>query len=216
MHEGGGHDREQVGRGPIGSALPFRARERLERAASAPGATATAPDRTTSLFVLAIIQIVLGGLFGLMMLTGLFGTLAVLVAQQRSPSLPRFSPTWAYLLYLVPTANLLVTGIGTIKFRPWARRATIISSWIWLGLGVLNVALLTIGLLSGPDRMELEDAIATTTLWALLGFPIGLLVFYRRAGVSDTFARRHAQRTAPPRFAPAVGQPPTPGSIQGN
>ena len=97
------------------------------------------------------------------------------------------------LVYLVPSANLLVTGIGTVRFRRWARLATLISAGIWLGLGTLMIASLVIAVGLAPHHaVGLSELFVISSVMAIpfFGLSITILVLYTRSGVQATLDRR--------------------------
>ena len=131
--------------------------------------------------MLGIIQIVLGGLTGLMAAVMLA---AMVVGPKHMGMLGG--------VYLVPAVNLLFTGIGSVKIALWARRATLISAGIWLVLMLLAVASLVIK--GGPGMGGREAAMATVIMvpvfLLMLALPVVLLVVYTRPSVRATFERR--------------------------
>ena len=151
-----------------------------DRAAADPTAVV---DRRGTILALGIIQIVLGGLTGLMA-AGMLAGMAM--SSKRMGML-------AGLAYVAPTVNLLVTGIGSVKIARWARRATLISAGIWLVLMLLGIAFMLIqGGLFGIGRGEaaMVAVILVPMLLAVLALPIVLLVVYTRPSVRATFERR--------------------------
>jgi len=97
-------------------------------------------DRSGMLLALGIIQIVLGGLAALLSLLGLaMGLMAPMRAHPIGSLVPM-------LIYSVPAANLLATGIGTVAFRAWARPATLISSGIWLAIAAVGLGAMVIAM----------------------------------------------------------------------
>jgi len=92
------------------------------------------------------------------------------------------------IIYGIPAANLLLTGIGAVKVARWARRATLISASIWVGL---IVALAAWPVWHSFRGMPYEAWLALGVLFAGLAFAIGLIVAYTRASVRATFERGH-------------------------
>ena len=95
---------------------------RVGEAAVAPVVAATAGDRTVTIRVLGIIQIV-------------FGALCAVVAAGALIAMSAIAPGHALiagLVYAIPAANLLIDGIGSVRIARWARRATLISAFVWL------------------------------------------------------------------------------------
>jgi hypothetical protein len=148
-------------------------------AAGTAAASDAVPDQRTLIRVLAIIQIVLGGFCCL-------GMVSVVVVLFHSPT----SPVLASLpIYAVPAVNLLLTGIGSVRVRPWARRATLISAFLWLGvIGIGAVVML--GRVGGNGY---ETAMGGAILVLALALAIVLIVVYTLPSVRVTFERRRAR-----------------------
>jgi uncharacterized membrane protein YidH (DUF202 family) len=136
-----------------------------------------AGDPRAAILALAVVQIVLGGLFALLALVMTADT------ENRDYS--------AAIGFSVPAINLLATGIGgTVRAR-WARRATVISAIVWLALlALFGLAVLVAGA-SPPDDTSWEEgkafAIPVLVGWAVL--PIVLIVFFTRPRVRAAFQR---------------------------
>jgi hypothetical protein len=152
--------------------------------AEAAGANpAAAVDRRGAIRALGIIQIVLGGVAGFIATAGF---VMMAIGQKR---MAMAAPG---LAYLVPAVNLLVTGIGSVKIARWARRATLISAGIWLGLVLLAAASMLVMGGAGMGRKEaaLAAVIMVPVFVVFLALPIVLLVVYTRPSVRATFERR--------------------------
>ena len=138
------------------------------------------PDRTGLIRGLGIVQIVVGGLCVLL-------TAAIVLALKTPASA---------IVYAAAASNLLWTGIGSVRLRRSARRATIISASIWLafvGLGVLgSVYVLASQRGFGAKGMPLAVALVFAAVMAafVLALPIVLIVAYTRPSVRATFERR--------------------------
>jgi|KBSMisStandDraft_5_1062788.scaffolds.fasta_scaffold196740_3 FtsH-binding integral membrane protein len=147
-------------------------------------APAAWPDRRGVIRALGIVQIVFGGLSGLVFLFAI-GTIVL----ARQPSL--IAPGTVYIL---PAVNLLVTGIGSVRIARWAHLATLISSAVWLGLmllGVLGIAFLIrkgAFAMGGGEAVMLGFIVVPIAL-VVLGLPIVLLIVYTRPSVRATFER---------------------------
>lgn len=143
---------------------------------------AALPDRRGLILALGIVQIVCGGLC-------LLATVGMVLALKAQP---------AAIFYAVATANLLATGIGSIRRARWARRATIISSAIWLvfvGIGVVASTYILVsqgGSGFGAGPLVLGLVTATVVAVFLLGLPITLLIVFTRPSVRATFERGQA------------------------
>lgn len=156
------------------------------------------PDRSTAIMVLGIIQIVLGGLTALIAILGV-AWMAMMASRMEGEYRPPMAMmVLPILFYLIPAANLATTGIGSVRFRPWARLTTIISSAIWLGLGVLMVIGVVLSMFVTRSSIGSAEIIVMLVVMAPLmcGFPTILIVLYTRPGVRETFARRFAEKRA--------------------
>jgi hypothetical protein len=154
--------------------------------AIAAAALPVAGHRRGAILAMGIIQIVFGSLCGVVAVVGAFtarttGGGAMVIAA----------------VYCLPAANLLITGIGSVKVARWARRATLISAGIWLGFGSIVTAGVLIMAFTGRFGASrggsgvLGFALAPMLLiW--LALPIVLIVLYTRPAVRATFERRSA------------------------
>jgi hypothetical protein len=135
------------------------------------------PDRRGLILALGIVQIVLGALCGLLML-------AVVVFE-------RISVEFGTMLlgYAVPTLNLLLMGIGSVRIQSWARRATLISAFFWLGLLAIAGGALMSGQIVGNSY---ERFMVGAVLILALALAVALIVAYTRPSVRATFERRRA------------------------
>jgi hypothetical protein len=146
-------------------------------ASAAPGVAAPLGDRTITIRVLGIVQIVFGALCSVAAMVGLVAMSAI----ARGPALA------AALVYAIPAANLLATGIGSVRIARWARRATLISAFVWLALIGVAGAAVTFGRIGG---MGYELVLVGGLLILALAFAIVLIVSYTRPAVRATFERR--------------------------
>jgi len=144
-----------------------------------PGA---AVDRRAAILALGVIQIVLAALIGLMAAAMLVGYAV------GSRSLVKTLA--AGLVCLAPVVNLLVTGLGSVRIARWARRATLISSGLWLTLTLFAVAFLLGQGLLGREETAMVAWIVVPVLLVALALPIVLLAVYTRPSVRATFERR--------------------------
>jgi hypothetical protein len=152
---------------------------RVGEAAVAPVAAAAGGDRTVMIRVLGIIQIVFGGLCAV-------AAAGALVAVSR---IAHGAAMAAGLVYAIPAANLLTTGIGSVRIARWARRATLISAVVWLALIGIAGGAVTFGHVGG---MGYELVLVDGLLAIALAFAVLLVVFYTRPGVRATFEGRQA------------------------
>jgi hypothetical protein len=144
-------------------------------------------NRRGAILTLGIIQIVLGAIFGLLTL----GTVIMAATSGRAPM------AIAGLIYGIPTANLLLTGIGSVRLAPWARRATLISAFVWLGfvivlLGGMAIATGFHGFGMGRGEMAIVGVVMVPMFVLWLALPIVLIVVYTRPSVRATFDRGRA------------------------
>jgi len=141
-------------------------------------------DRRGVILALGVIQILLGGLAGIVAAGALVGMMSV--SQGRVRILPALG-------YVAPVVNLLVTGIGSVSRARWARRATLISAGIWLTLMLFAAAVLLgtgdTGLLRRKETAMVAWFVVPVLL-VVLALPIVLLVVYTRPSVRATFERR--------------------------
>jgi hypothetical protein len=127
------------------------------------------PERPTSVLVIAILNMVLGGLGSLLILCGLAsmainpyvqqmaakGNSGMPMQPQPPPELVAFQAV-GMVVSLILTGGALATGIGLLKMRPWARR------WA-IALSVLAIALVVAGpilnatVLAEPNRRYTES-----------------------------------------------------------
>ena len=144
---------------------------------------AAPPARRGTIRTLGIIQIVVGGLCVLVAL----GAVGV--------SAKSHQPPVGSIFYVLAAANLLTTGIGSVRIAPWARRATLISAWIWLCIMVLGVGAMVIGgVISGGFGMGRGElfmvaVVAVPVAIVMLGLPILLIAMFTRPAVRATFER---------------------------
>jgi len=138
--------------------------------------TAPAANRRALIRALGIIQIVLGTLCsaGFMMMFGLGSSDASV-------------PAPVLLIYGIPAANLLLTGIASVKLATWARWTTLISAIIWLALiGFVLARSVWLGFRGMTYEMWLTSGV----LLAGAALAIALIVAYTRPSVRATFERR--------------------------
>jgi len=109
-----------------------------------PGTMSAYPDRSTTLIVAGILQIMLGclcGLLTLMMLAivCLAPQLAPPPAQAAAPQPPNATAMMqGGFVYFVAAVTFLWLGIGLVRARRWAWTLTVVLSWMWLIIGGLS------------------------------------------------------------------------------
>ena len=144
-------------------------------------------NRRGAILALGIIQIVIGALFAV-------ATLATVIMAATTTRAPIML---AGLIYGIPTANLLLCGIGSVRLAPWARRATIISAAVWLGLVVILIAAVAIGVGAtgfgmGRGEAAMVGVVMVPVFLLWLALPIVLIIVYTRPSVRATFESREA------------------------
>jgi len=163
-------------------------------------------DRSTGLVLFGVGQIILG------LLAALLVPLAALGAffSRLAPG-GRVHPTQLIVgmaSYAIAAAVLIGLGIGSIRYRRWARALTLVISWYWLIVGVLITILLTAVLpltMRAVMRMQQNTAtevppagvmaVIVTVIIVFAAFflvvvPIAFVVFYGREDVAETCRHR--------------------------
>jgi len=169
------------GGGPQDPQDPQDAIDPIDRAYRVGDAALEAPppaDRRRLIRALGTVQIVFGVLSGL---TGL-AMAAVGIAAVGSPL------SFAVLLPIASAANLLLTGIGSVRLARWARRATLISAFVWVAL----IAGRTIQTFARFAGMPYERVMAGVIGLVMVTFGITLIAMYTRPSVRATFERAQA------------------------
>jgi uncharacterized membrane protein len=163
------------------------------------------PDRSSGLTVFGIIQILLG-------LLALLGIPVILLSAAMSrratgTSMPAGTYVQTIITYALVAAVLFTLGVGSIRARRWAWALTLISSWIWLIVGIVMTVMLTAVMPAGfMNAMKAAGngaaplsrgaiAIILTIIIVFLAFflivvPAGFLLFYHREDVRETCKRR--------------------------
>lgn len=159
-------------------------------------------DRSGFVMAAGIVMIVIGGFAALGGLGSMLSVGIVMSAMAKGLGLKNTGGVGALMMvvmgimYLAPAVNLLVCGIGSLRFRSWARLATIVSSAIWLGLCTLLFGTMVLSLLFAPGgKMGAAEGAIVAIVWGViavfvLALPVLLLVLYCRKDVKATFARR--------------------------
>jgi hypothetical protein len=153
--------------------------DRADRVGDAAVPAPTAPpvgDGRGLIRAFGIVQIVFGGLccLGLLVVAAVAlyaGTVRLLAGS---------------LIYGIPAANLLSTGIGSIRLAPWARLATLISAFLWLGLIGLAGAVL---LFSRSGGNGYERFMLGAFLFVALALALVLIAVYTRPSLCAAFER---------------------------
>jgi hypothetical protein len=127
------------------------------------------PHRPTSVLVIAILNMVLGGLGTLLMPCG-FAALLINpylqdMAHTANPNMPRQPQPppalmgWSLAsmaVMFVLAVGLLAAGIGLVKMRPWARRWTVALAVLGIALIVAS-PILNVTVLAEPNRQYMES-----------------------------------------------------------
>jgi len=141
-------------------------------------------NRRGLILAMGIVQIVLGAITAMMSA----GTIVVAATQNQAPLV------LAGLIYAIPTGNLLVTGIGSVRIARWARFATIVSAAVWLGLVLFGIAGFLVGLARtggglGKGQAAMVGGIMAVFFLFWIALPVTLLIVYTRPSVRATFER---------------------------
>jgi hypothetical protein len=146
---------------------------------------------------------------------GLFGPVVFVVTQTFLPKTPgdpmqaamaasAFFRGWIYfgqVLGLACSALLLSAGVGLLRWRDWARRASIAYAWFIIALTPITIAInvrylspAMVGANLGP--LPPEFFMITTTCASLVGlvFPVATLLVLRRPVVLAVFAEQERLR----------------------
>jgi len=154
-------------------------------------------DRRSWLIVYGIIDVLLGAL-------GVLFTIFMFVIDiPQQPGQPTMDPVamkvFLDLLYGLPSAYLILMGIGSMRARNWARIGMLVFSWFWLAIGVISV--LMTGLImpsmletvqkgqQAPTSIEMRMVMTVTLLLMSLLFialPAIFLRFYHSKNVKAT------------------------------
>jgi hypothetical protein len=113
-------------------------------------------DRSAGLVVFGILTILLGCLAGLFVLL-MMAQVAFGGAMKQTVGLSEILP--AMSIYGILAAALVWTGIGSIMARRWARALLLISSWIWLVMGVFILVFMVFFI---PHILALASSAGTT------------------------------------------------------
>jgi hypothetical protein len=162
-------------------------------------------DRSTGLVVFGIGQIILGLLTALMIPLVALGAVMSRLGpggSMRPGQLLSATATYGFL-----AAVLITLGIGSVRYRRWARALTLITSWYWMLMGALITVLITAVLpvamraalqaqqnTAGAPSAEISMgamAVIVTLIIVFMAFflivvPIAYVVFYSRDDVAAT------------------------------
>jgi len=172
--------------------------------AQPPKPTAVYPDRSTTLILVGIVQVLLGCLCGLMALMMVaFYVLGPLPNPPQGPAMNRQALIPSLVLYPVLAVALVWVGIGMVRARRWAWTLTVVLSWMWLIVGlfafvmfVFVIGPMTFESVARQQNLPREAMIAMEfTGGVILAFiyillPGGFLVACHRESVRATCLRR--------------------------
>ena len=150
-------------------------------------------DRRTGLLIFGVLQIILGVISIAVVLVVLAGH--ELAARNGTPA-PGAALASAVVVYGVAAAYFLLTGIGSIRGRRWARALSVVVSAIWMIGGVVTglvVALVLPRMLRASpqaDATMIGGCAALAILIAGIAVPLAIFLFYRREDVKHTCEMR--------------------------
>ncbi|MEN8126333.1 MAG: GYF domain-containing protein [Planctomycetota bacterium] len=154
-----------------------------------------AQQRPTSVTVLGILNIVFGGLG---ILCSPFGIIGLLVPQPNSSFQPtevmKLFSVVGYAVGFVFAIILLISGIGLLLRKNWARLTAIAYGWAAIGWGVL--ALIINGILFSSCLSEVSQEAMPVVVGGIIGgmcggligliYPVILIIFMKKPHVVQT------------------------------
>jgi len=165
--------------------------------------TAPYKDKKTGLLVFGIFEILLGAFFVLLLLVTVLGQLALAHRPEMADTVDRRS-LWPTAIMMGGLAGVFIwLGIGSIKYRRWARALSLCLGWLGLMVGVISCVAL-VWTLPGIDAAmrqtsqrqgrEMPAAILMITKIVMVVFtflfyvviPGALVLFYRSRHVKMT------------------------------
>jgi hypothetical protein len=169
----------------------------------APGPQRPYYDRTFGLVFFGIVQILLGGLCGLMVPLMALGM--VMGAKGGVPVDAR-SMVPAMMIYPLMAAVLVSLGIGSVLCRRWARALSLVFAWLWLVVGLAGLAFSVVFLpgmfqgMGGPGNAPPREVflVILAITFGILGcvyvvIPGVLVLFYRSPHVRATCEAKDPQ-----------------------
>lgn len=162
-----------------------------------PTTTSVYPDRSTTLILLGIFQVLLGCLCGLMAV--MMVALYLLGPMANAPQgQDRQLMITGMVLYLPLALAFIWLGIGLVRARRWAWTLTVVLSWMWLIMGVVAFAMVVffMGTMAQQGGMPPETIMAMRIIGgAVLAciyilLPGVFLVLCHRESVRATCRRR--------------------------
>lgn len=161
-------------------------------------------DRSAGLTVIGILEICLALLCLLLLAFMAMATLSLATTPAgQAAGMNTRSMLGGGIVYLLAGAYFAVLGLGTLRGRRWARTIGLVTSWIWLIVGIFSVLILAlllprllagISAAAGPSNAGVGACTTgcVTILLALiyLVMPGILVLFYRGPNVKATFEAR--------------------------
>jgi len=154
-------------------------------------------DRKGWLIAFGVFEVLLGAL-------GILFTLFIYTIDiPQPPGQPILDPSAIKvviaLVYGLPSAYLILMGIGSMRAHNWARIGMLVFSWFWLGTGVLSVLMVGLVVPTAMDqaqksqhstftpdtRMVMTVTLLVTSLF-LIALPAVFLRFYHSKNVKAT------------------------------
>lgn len=164
-------------------------------------------DRGTAILLMGLFVVLIGLAF-----LGLVALMAVGIgaASAMSPgqAAPLRSTIPAMALYLALAAFFLATGIGSAMVRRWARALLAVVSWMWLAVGVIALAMVTVLLpnlrtmfeaasppgATAPPVGLMVGCMVVALIVIFVALPLPLALFYSGRNVRATFEARDRSR----------------------
>lgn len=162
-------------------------------------------DRSAGLVVMGILEICLALLCLLFLSFMVIATLSLAASPAgRNAGLNSRSMLGGGLVYLFAGVFFAFLGIGTLRARRWARTIGLVTSWMWLIIGIFSTLGMTlilprmmagISAAAGPGASPavgtfMTGCVAIFLLLLYIVLPGILLLFYRGANVKATFQAR--------------------------
>ena len=151
-------------------------------------------DRHTGLIVFGILEILLGCLCALLVPLMIWGQVMSAQATGGAPNFRMAIP--GALVYALLAVAFVWLGIGSMRFRRWARALLLILSWSWLGTGVIAMGFLLVlspkMMVSLPPSAKTVALVVAAVIWTLIFIivPGVLVVFYQSKHVKATCEAR--------------------------
>ncbi len=151
-------------------------------------------DRSTGLIVFGILEILLGCLCALLVPLMLLGQVMSSKATGGAPNYRMAVP--GMMMYAMMAVAFFWLGIGSLRFRRWARALSLILSWSWLVMGVSAFGVLLMMLpkmLEGlPPEARTLVFLVPAILWLIIFIvvPGVLVIFYQSGHVKATCEAR--------------------------